>query len=310
MPGIGAQGFLGIALEVTSGTYVAPTLYVPIMSESLQYQQATNFRRPIRQSADIVGAVAGDAHIEGDISMEAFEDVVALFLCAARATKVKTGSTPNFVYAFTGNANAVAATTLSITVIRNGIVFAYTGCTVGSFNFTVDNGTLMFNASIVGRDEATQSAPTPTWPTTQIPYGAGTYSIEIPTGSAVLDTDTFTFSVEDNATPQYRLNSTTRGAQFVSFGERTVQLSVERDFETKAEFASFKALTNNTVTVSASKGANNSITLLVPVAIRDTYEVGLSGQGDLIRAAVQFNGVLNTTGEAYKVTVKTQLDIT
>jgi hypothetical protein len=48
----------------------------------------------------------------------------------------------------------------------------------------------------------------------------------------------------------------------------------------------------------------------MPAAIKDTYEVGLSGQGDLIRASVAYNGVLDSTGNAYTITVKTQQDIT
>src|SRR3954469_20170202 len=107
--GTGAQGFIGIAVETTPGTYLAPTLYVPINSESITYQQDTTWRRPIRQSADIVGAVMGNAHVEGDISMEAFEDVVATMLRAARASYVKSGTTPNFTYIFTATPNAIPA---------------------------------------------------------------------------------------------------------------------------------------------------------------------------------------------------------
>ena len=57
--GIGAGGILGFAHEVTPGTYVAPAFYWPFLSESVKFQQDTVWRRPIRQSADIIGAVAG-----------------------------------------------------------------------------------------------------------------------------------------------------------------------------------------------------------------------------------------------------------
>src|ERR1043166_1253023 len=39
----------------TPGTYTAPTKFVPFMSESLTSTQATIWRRPIRQSADVIG---------------------------------------------------------------------------------------------------------------------------------------------------------------------------------------------------------------------------------------------------------------
>lgn len=313
MPGIGAGGFVGIAHETVSGTYLAPVLYVPVMNESIGYVQDTIWRRPIRQSADVVGAVAGNARVEGDISMEAFENAVAYFMHVSRAGVTKTGTaSPGFTYVFKGNSNAIPSRTMSITVIRNGIVFGYTGCVVSSFSFTIEDGLLMFNVSILGRDEATQSLPTATW-TTGIQatvFGAGFYSVEIPTATQVFDCDGFEFTVEDNAEAQYRLKNTGQGAQYINYGERNVNLSFDRDFENRTDYDAFKALTAQTVTVTASKGANNKITILVPVAIKDTYEVGLGGQGELIRAAIAYQGVLNTTGEAYVLTVLTQLDIT
>jgi hypothetical protein len=309
MPGIGAGGFMGVAIETTPGTYLAPTKFVPIMNETLQYQQETIWRRPIRQSADIVGAVDGNVHVEGDISMEAFEDVVAVMLYAARTSVVKTGAGPNYVYTVTGTAAAIPVKTLSITVVRNGIVFAYTGCVLSSFTFTIEDGLLMFNTSILGRDEAVQSAPTATWVATQTPFGAGKYNIQIPTTTQVFDADGFEFQVDDNAEAQFRLKDTGRGAQFISYGERSITLSTERDFENRTEYDAFKALTAQSITLLASKGVNNSISLTIPAAIKDTYELGLSGQGDLIRASIAYNATLDATANAYTIVVKTQENI-
>lgn len=312
MPGTGAGGFLGFALEAVAGTYLAPTKYVPINSESLGWTQDTTWRRPIRASADVVGAVQGNGRVEGDISGEAFEDVVALMLQAARTTAVKTGTTPDFTYTYTGSAVAVPTKTMSITVIRNGLAFGYTGCVVGSFGFSIEDGALMFNPTILGRDEASQTLPTATWQagTQAVPFGAGQYKIEIPTATQVFDTDAYTFTVDDGAEAQYRLKDTSRGAQFISYGERSVTATVERDFETRDDYDAFKALTGQTITMLASKGAANSIGITIPAAIKDTYEVGLGGQGDLIRASVSYTGTLDSAGKAYEITVKTQQDIT
>src|SRR3954451_20985768 len=108
MPGIGAGGFVGVAHETVSGTYTAPAEFIPVMSESVGYVQDTIWRRPIRQSADVIGAVAGNARVEGDISMEAFENYVAYFMHIARAGVTKTGTaSPGFTYVFKGNSNAI-----------------------------------------------------------------------------------------------------------------------------------------------------------------------------------------------------------
>lgn len=291
----------------TSGTYTAPTKFIPFMSESLTSVQSTIWRRPIRQSADIIGAVAGNFNVEGDISIEGMEDCMLYFLFASRFSVAKTGTT-NYTYTFTPTAAAIPNKTLSITVVRNGIVFGFTGCVVSSQTFTVEDGILMHNLSIIGRDEAVQSAPTPTWPTT-VPFGAGQYSIEIPTATPVFDTDQFELSIDDSAEPQFRLKNTGRGAQFIKYGERSVTLSFERDFESRTDFDAFKALTAQAISVVASKGVNNKVTMNIPASIKDTYEVQNSGQGDLVRASISYNGVIDASGESVEIIVLSQENI-
>lgn len=290
------------------GVYVAPTKFIPFNDESLEMMEETVFRRPIRQNAAVIGAVAGNEHPEGDLSMEALEDCILYFLLAARTTVTKTGTTPNFTYAFVGNANAVATRTLSITIIRSDQVFGYTGCTTGSFKFGIENGMLTFACSIKGRSEATQTPPVASWPSTA-PFGAGMYDIQIPTGVSVTDTDTFEWGIEDNADNQFRLKNTGRGSDFVKFGERDATITMGRDFLTRADYDLFKAVTAQSITLIASKGVNNSITLVTPVTVKESYAVGLNGQGDLVRGNIAYRGMIDGSGNDYNLTVKTQENV-
>jgi hypothetical protein len=307
--GIGAGGMMGIAHEVTPNTYVAPTKFFPFESESLKYTQETIWRRPIRQSADVIGAVDGNVRTEGDISMEAFEDVVPYFLYCARVSIVKSAGPTDYTYTCTPTAVATPVRTMSITIVRNGIVFGYTGVVVSSFTFTVDNGLLKFNCTLIGSDETVQSLPVPTWSTTT-PYGAGKYDIQIPTSTTVFDADGFEFQVDDNGEAQYRLKNTGRGAQFIAFGERSVTLSTERDFQTRTEYDAYKALTAQSITIVASKSATNRFTITMPVAIKDEFTVNLGGQGDLIRASMSYQAVIDAGGNSYTLVVATQESIT
>jgi hypothetical protein len=303
-PGIGATGFAGLALETVSGTYLAPTKHFPFVSESLKYMQDTTWRRPIRQTADIIGAVAGNSHTEGESQIESLTDVIPYFLAAARGVLVKTGTGP-FIYTFTPNALATPAKTLSFTVVRNGIVFGYSGCVVSGFSINLsDSGEMMFNASIVGRDEASQSLPTPTW-ANQTPFGAGMYSLQIPTASQVFDADTFEFSVDDKAEPNYRLKNTGRGAQFIAYGERDVTLKLERDFDSRTDYDAFKAYTAQAITLQSTLDVNNSLDVVGNVAIKDSYETNIGGQGDVIRAQIQYQLAANNAGVPYTVVCKT-----
>lgn len=306
--GIGAAGILGVAFETTPGTYVAPTKFIPFRSESLAWKQETIWRRAVRGVADPLGAVAGNGSFDGDIEIEALHDCMIYFIYASRVSVAKTGAGP-YTYNATPTAQATTTSgrTLSITIVRNGVVFGYTNCSVTKSEYTVDNGLLIAKYSIIGSDESTQSAPTPTWPTS-VPFGAGMYTMEIPTASAVTDTDAFTFSIDDSGQQNYRLRSTGRGPAFASFGDRTIELSMTRDFQNRTEYDDFKALTSKSITFKAINGANQ-VVFLVPVSIADTYEVAIGSTGDLVRAETKYNGVHDPTN-AYKITVITTENIT
>lgn len=302
---VGAMPTFNDALNY--GTYNAPTKFFPFNSESLKFEQATVWRRPIRQSVDVLSGVAGNVHINGDIEMEALEDIVPYFLLASRTAAVKVVNGADIEYTFTPTPDAVPALSLSLTVVRNNEVFGYTGCVVSSFTFTPADGLLMFNVSIIGSDEVEQAMPSPVYTTTD-PFGAGQYEVSI-AGTQVFDTDTFEFMVNDNAEPQFRLKNTGRGAQYVKFGERETTITAERDFFNRDEYDEFKTLTEELIFIRAEKSATNFIQVNAPVSIKNTYEVGLSGQGDLVRASLEYMNVIDGSGDSFSVEIGTQEDI-
>jgi hypothetical protein len=300
--GIGAAGILGVAKEVTPGTWVTPAKFIPIRSESLAYAQETIFTRPIRGVADIVHAVPGNATVEGDIEFEVTHDNLPWFLYAMRGTVAETGTAPPYVYTLTPThigQKSGAGSTLSITVVRNGITFGYTQCVVGKLELTVDNGILVATVGILAKEEATQTGPTATWPT-DAPFGAGQYVIEIPTATQVYDVDGFSFSVDDSPEHQYRLRDDGLGAMFTKFGERTTELTFDRDFDSRTDYDAFKALTAQEIHFRAEdpSEANNYIDILVHSAIKDSYEIGLDGQGDLVRASITYQGIYSDSDSA------------
>jgi hypothetical protein len=306
--GIGAGGLVGFAFETVNGTYVAPTKYIPILNETLEYKEQNNYRRPIRQSADQIGVVAGDFDVEGTITMEATEDTCLYFTEISRAVGVKTGTTPNWVYTYNPTAVAIAPRSASITIVRDGVVFAYSGCIVTKQTFTVNNNILEYDVDIIALTEATQSAPTATWPTS-VPYGPGSWNIGIPTATQVFDMDTFSYSIDDAGAAQYRLKSA-RGAQFISYGERTIQMTASRDFMDKTDYAAFQAVTGQAILIAVTNGTNNGISFSIANAVKDVYQVALSGQGDLVRASITYNSTLDGSGNSYSIIYKTQEVIT
>lgn len=308
--GIGAAGVIGVGFETVPGTYVAPTKFIPVRSEGLQYMLEINYTRPIiKTSVDPVHAVKGPAHVEGDIEWEIIEDCMVYFLHAGRFTVVKSGSAPNFVYTYTPAITAQEANkTLSITVLRNGAIFGYTGCVLTAMEVTVDNGLLVGTMTMMGRDEASQSNPAVTIPQT-VPFGADTYDIEIPAASDITDAGSFTFSLDDNGEAQFRLGSL--AARYIGYGERTVSAEIERDFIDRTQYEIFKALTAQSIHLRAAKSAQRYIDFLIRSGVMDSYEATLEGQGDIITAQLSYTGKYDfTAGNAFEIAVGTAEDIT
>lgn len=319
MSGLGthAQGFMGVAFEATYGTFVPATRFFPIKSESLAETFDNQRRRLIRGLADAIGHVAGWSHVEGSIEMELLEDVLPYFLYVSRNTVVKSGSTPNFTYTTTPAHYGASSSLptgkkgLSITIVKNGEVFGFTGCVVSGMEISTDNGIPQMKFDILGQAEAVQTLPTATYLATDTPFGAGQYSFEIPTASAVFDVEGFTFSANDNAEAQNRLTNS-RYAQWVKFGEREVSLQIQRDFTARTDLDTYKALTSASITVTCTKDANSSVAIKLPAAVMDEFGIdGLSDQGQATMQEVTYAGNYDaTTGKAYELIVKCQTDIT
>lgn len=306
--GIGAGGVVGIAVETTQGTYEAPTKFFPIRSEGLAWQQDTIWRRVIRGTADAIGAVPGNGHVEGSIDMEVLDDVLPYFLQAARGELVQSGTSPDFTYDFTPNSDAEPSDTLSITVVRNGESFGYTGCVVSQMSFSVDNGQLVVDLSILGQEEDTQPVPTETFDDAG-PFAAGMWDLQIPSGTTVEDSDDLTLDINDNGEVQNRLLGR-RGAAFISYGQREVSLSLERDFKDRTQYNEFKNLTAQQIDIIVDNPDAGTITFSLTNAIINTYEVSLSGQGDLIRASTEYQGTDNAAGDgAYSITIESTEDL-
>ena len=306
---IGAQGILGIAFETVYGTYVVPAKYHPFLSETLTNPFEHVFRRPVRGVADVVGAKKGNSRVEGDITFEVQDDAMVYWLAAARGTIVKAGAGP-YTYTFTPShaGKGPVNKALSITIQRGDEAFGYVGCLVTALEFSHQDGILTCRASVIGKDEATQTDITGTFSAVDV-FGPGEWNVEVPTATVRTDIDTFTLTVDDSGEAQHRL-SNTRTPQFVKYGERSVALTLEADFDTRTEYDAFKALTAQEILVEADLDADQYVHLKVNSAIKESYEVNIGGQGDLVRASISYQGIYDTgDSKSYEIEVGSEANI-
>ena len=304
--GLGAGGALGVALEtaVAPGTWVTPAVWVPILNENLDYTEDRYFSTAIKQKTVPYAVAQGYYHVEGDISMEFDTRLVPYFLHGSRHAVTKTGTGP-WTYKFVPASGATipsANRTLSITVIRNGIIWGYVGCVVTQWSITVNNGILEFNMHVIGTSEGVQSA-SPSFLAPQL-LGAAAHSITVGNGAVAsgaisggtLDQtfDGFTFTANDNGAAQNRINQS-RGAAYISFGVTEATVDTQLDFQTRTEYDHFVATDRKNLIFASSNGANDQCTLNIYNSVYSSYTVALGTWDSIVMAQTQFR-VLDSGG--------------
>lgn len=327
--GLGGGGKVGFAFETVMGTYVAPSVFVPVLSEDLQYMEEKYYSEQIRQQTIASDVKPAPYHVEGPVEMEVDVQNLPYWLYASRHNITKTGVGP-FTYKFTpssaGSASTAAsgavARTASITVVRNGVVFGYVGCVVGSFEFSIsDEGILLVTMDVLGMGEASQSAPSPTWVAPQL-YGAEASQVYLaasgvtPTfGAADVNFDGFTFRANYNAEPQNRIRAD-RQASYISFGITECEIESSLDFLDRTDYDNMVNNTTRAIKLESTENgeafstADHGVRLQGNRVSYDSYETNLEGMGDLIMADFTGRCIGISGGDAYQIEVKSAVDIT
>ena len=324
--GLGGGGKVGIAFETVMGTYVAPTIFVPVLNESLIYREEKYYSEQIRQQTIVSDVKPGYYHVEGDIEMEADPTNLPYWLYASRHTITKTGAGP-YVYKFVPSSAGSASTaagatpkTLSITIVRNGVVFGYTGCVVGGWEFTIEDAVLRVTMNVLGLAEAVQAAPSPTWTPADL-LGADSHRVYLaasaaaPTfGAADVNFNGFTFRMNYNPEAQNRIRAD-RQASYISYGITEAEIESELDFLDRTDYDNFVNNVQRAIKLESSNGGvtfaagTSGVKLQGNRVSYDAYDVDLEGMGDLIMADFTGRMVGIAAGDAYQVEVKSPANI-
>lgn len=330
-PGLAGGGSVGVAFETTMGTYVAPAVFVPVLSNTLEYTTEPYRSAQIRQQSVYSEAKPSYYHVEGDLELEVDPNNILYFMYATRHTITKTGAGP-YVYKYVPNSASVQGTaagpttakTLSITTVKNGEVFGMTGCTLSGFEFRVDTdtGILMATLNILGLAESVVADPTEAWIAPNL-YGADAHRIYLdaagtaPAFAAPVDVNHngLTFAVTFNSDPQNRVRAD-RSASYIAHHITEGTLTADLDFLTRADYDNFKAVNKRALRMESLNGgatlaaATDGIRLQANNYYFSSYAVPLSGMGDLIAANTEGSILGITGGDAYEVHVKSAVSIT
>ncbi len=316
MVDVAGGGHIGLALETTHGTYVAPAKFAAVESESLQEVRTDSYRAPILGRAVATGKTPGRQHVAGEITMEALPEIMVYFLIASRWGENLTKSAgPPFVYEATNTSvvhDKADFRSLTLVADRAGVGFAYLGCKVvqTTINFG-DGGVPMVTYTIVGQRQSEDYTPGAVTEPTELPFQVDECNLDIATVErGDVDADSIEFVLNDNGEPKFNLTGQDR-ADYVKYGEFVGDASYEIDFESKADYAIWVARTTQALLLEFNKDANQIFKLDYHGAMYDTFEVSLSSLGDQVRASAAIRAIHDVTaGFAATMEITTIEDVT
>lgn len=296
------RSYLGIAKEVTKGTAVAPTAFIPVAVGKLKTADIID---PLMDEGLRGSLVKDYNYIQGrkrstvDFGGSVFPDTVPWAIAGIMGSVATVGASAPYTHTISlKNASAVAVdaqpTAFTLTDFYSANVRAYAGCQIHDFalNFTAD-GLLDYDAKATGWASATASTPTPTFSTvlpTPVWQGAVTVG-----GTTISNAVDGSLKLARPVTPIYGI-STTQNPYSIFLGGLEVSGSVTFVMEDDTELTRFLSNTQPALTFTWANGSGATATSIAITATKGAYTAAVIDRGsDFVSVKVDFTGIANTT---------------
>ena len=233
-------GYFGYGVEVTEGTGVAPTKFLPVTSVS--FDDSNDFMLPeqIRGSRDFSIAMAAPFNISGSFDLELVPLDISYLLKSAFCATVATSSYAGGGYQHVLTpASAEPTFSAETSAGSNILVMRYPGCRVNTLEIKAAHGEIVTSTwGLEGLDRAKQGSPaTPSFATCT-PFHFSGVTIKANAGTILAYVKEFTFGVNNNLERVGTLRKT-RSWRRMALGMREVTLSMTLDFTDTAEYDRF-----------------------------------------------------------------------
>lgn len=236
---LGALGYVGYGVEVTEGTTVAPTKFLPVSSFS--FEDSNDFIVPdqIRHSRDKYIAMAAPYAVSGSMEMELIPNDVASILKSAFAATVVTSAYAGGGYQHVMTPGSAEPTFTFESSAADVLVMRYGGVRVNTIEIKAAFGEIVTASfGLEGVNRAKQgSAATPTY-TNVVPFHFSGVDIKVAAGTALGTVKEFTFGVNNNIDRIGTLRKT-RAWKRLELGMREVTLALTIDFTDTSEYDRF-----------------------------------------------------------------------
>jgi hypothetical protein len=289
--GMAAQ--LGFAPEVTYGTAVTPTAFLPLVSESVTAQ------RERLESAGIIAGrrvltsdqwSPGNLTVSGDVEVELYNRGLGKLFRVMFGEVATTGAGP-YTHVFTPG--DLAGDALTVQVGRPGTAgtvhpFTYSGMKVGSWELSCSAGEIArLKLSMVGRDETTATAlASATYPATIKPLHFDHAAVTL--GGSAVQVKSFTLSGDNGMDDARRFLGDERIAEPLEAGIRTYDGTLDIEFVDLTQYTRYVNATEVALSIVFTSGLD-SVTLTANVRL-DGETPTVSGT-DLLAQSVGFKAV-------------------
>ena len=296
------RSYLGIAKEVTKGTAVTPTDFIPVMASSLKPVDIIDplYDEGLRGSnVKNYNYIPGRTRSTIDFGGSAFPDTIGYAIAGVLGDVTTTGASAPYTHAIALENSATAAadaqpTSFTFTDFYSAAVRAYSGVQMHDFTLKFNaDGMLEYDAKGTGWASAAAATPTPSFsvilPT---PVWRGAVTIG---GSTITNSISGEIAMKRPVTPIYGI-STTQNPFNVFVGPLEVTGKVTFVMEADTELTRFLTNTQPALTFNWSYGAGAATVQIQAVLTKGAYVAAAIDRGsDFVQISVDINGQGNTT---------------
>jgi len=298
------RSYLGIAKEVTRGTAVAPTDFIPVMKDALKPVDIVDplYDTGLRGSNALnYNYIPGRTRSTVDFGGAVFADTVGYAIAGVLGSVATTGASAPFTHTISlfnslASGGDVQPISYTLTDFYAVDVRSYPGCQFSDFSLKFNaDGMLEYDAKSTGFQSETVSDPTPTFSTVlPTPVWRGTVSIG---GSTVATAMTGNIDMTRPATPIYGISATQDPYQ-VFLGPLEVTGKITFVMDNDSQLLNFLNNSQPALVFNWAYGAGASAVQIQATLTKGAYTTGVIERGeDFVQVSVDFNAQANTTDD-------------
>ena len=296
------RSYLGIAKEVTRGTPVAPTAFIPVAQGKIKPQDIVGPLLDEGLRGSIVkdyNYVQGRKHSTFEFGGPVFPDTFPWAVAGLLGSVDTTGASAPYTHVVTIENSSVAAadaqpTAFTLTDFYSAAVRAYAGSMIHDLSLTFNaEGLLEYDAKAMGWPSTTASTPTPVF-TTVLPTPVWQAAVTI-AGSTVSNSVQGNLNMSRPATPIFGL-ATTQSPYSIFLGALEVKGQLRFVMEDDTQLTNFLTNTQPAITIDWSNGAGSTATQVKAQITKGAYTVAqIDRSKDFVEVVIDFTGISNTT---------------